>query len=432
MVGRRARPGSERVNPSPTDGYPARPGPGPQRSERGAVAVLVALAFTVFVILVALVIDIGLARDTRRVSQNAADASALAAANTLYPTSACPTGGAKPCVSDAVAAVKSYASLNFAVTNAEWTACTATMPSGYVAMGGTSCIAFDSATAPKKVWVRIPTRNVKTNFAGIIGKSNVAVGSQAEAELGLDVKCSLCFLGPVDAGNADFSVSGGAIAVNGNVTAGPNSYWTSTSNGVVGTVNGGVFTPTPTPISSFTDPMAGLALPLSVAGHTVKTNPCTQGPGIYNVAFEFPNNNSCTLAAGLYVVNATWGMKNNTDVNAMAGVTLFVPKPGYLDFKNGLIRLTAPTTGAFKDLAIVYGRDNTNDVSLQGNGSTTITGTVYAPASLLDFNGNSCFGFSGGPVVVSGVNKANGNKACVEMANAKDLTVTRTDLHLSQ
>ena len=94
MVGRRARPGSEGVNPSPTDGYPARPGPGPQRSERGAVAVLVALAFTVFVILVALVIDIGLARDTRRVSQNAADASALAAANTLYPTSACPTGGA--------------------------------------------------------------------------------------------------------------------------------------------------------------------------------------------------------------------------------------------------------------------------------------------------------------------------------------------------
>ena len=60
--------------------------------ERGAVAVLVAICFTVFVLLVALVVDLGLARDTRRVSQNAADASALAGANSLYPAAGCVTG----------------------------------------------------------------------------------------------------------------------------------------------------------------------------------------------------------------------------------------------------------------------------------------------------------------------------------------------------
>ena len=402
------------------------------------MAVLVALAFTVFVVLVALVVDIGLARDTRRVSQNAADASALAAANTLYPAAACPTGGAKPCITDAVAAVKSYASVNFNVTNAEWTACSATMPSGYVAMGGTSCIAFDNATAPKKVWVRIPTRNVKTNFAGIIGKSQVAVGSQAEAELGTDVKCSLCFLGPVDAGNADFSVTGGAIAVNGNVDAGPNSIWTSTSNGVVGTVNGGVFNPSPTPISPFGDPLASLALPLSDPAHVAKTGtPCAGGPGIYNGAITLGNNVDCKLTPGLYVIRNTWLIGNKTEITCPtctggAGVTIFVPSPGYLDFKNGEIRVSAPTTGVFKDLAIVYARDNTNPISIQGNGETGITGTVYAPASALDFNGNSCFGFGEGPIVVNGVVKANGNKACIEIDNAKETTVTRTDLHLSQ
>ena len=152
------------------------------RDERGAVAVVMALLLTVFVIMVALVIDLGIARDTRRQSQNAADASALAAANTLYPFAACPTGGAKPCIADAVAAVKSYALTNFDVSAAAWGSCTATMPSGYVAMGGTTCIAFNSATNPTKVWVKVPTKNVDTAFAGIIGRSQIAVGSQAEAE----------------------------------------------------------------------------------------------------------------------------------------------------------------------------------------------------------------------------------------------------------
>lgn len=404
-----------------------------QPDEEGAIAVVIALLATVLVLMLALVVDLGLARDTRRQSQNAADASALAAANTLWPVNACPSGGAKPCVADAVAAVKSYALVNFDVSATAWSACTASMPAGYVAMGGTSCIAFNSATNPTKVWVRIPTRDVDSIFAGVIGRSEIAVGSQAEAELGLEVKCSLCFLGAVDAGNADFSVTGGAIAVNGNVNAGPNSYWISQFNGVVGTVNGGVFTPPSQTISPFADPLASLALPLGDSAHSTSfNNPCTQGPGVYNSSFEFPNNGSCTLSAGLYVVKADWGMKNNTVVNAMAGVTLFVPKPGYLDFKNGIINLAAPTSGSFKDLAIVYARDNTNDVSLQGNGSTSITGVVYAPASLLDFNGNSCFGFSQGPVVANGVNKANGTKSCVEISNAKDTTVTRTDLHLSQ
>ncbi|WP_377643646.1 pilus assembly protein TadG-related protein [Oryzobacter terrae] len=410
----------------------------PGREERGAVAVLVAISFTVFVVLLALVVDLGLARDTRRVSQNAADASALAAANTLYPASACPTGGTKPCTADAVAAVKSYAQVNFGVAPAQWTSCSATVPSGYVAVGGTSCIAFNNATSPTKVWVKMPTRNVQTAFAGIIGKSQVPVSSQAEAELGTEVKCSLCFLGPVDAGNADFSVTGGAIAVNGNVDAGPNSIWTATSNGVVGTVNGGVFSPAPTPISPFADPMAGLALPLSDPLHVAKTGtPCVGGPGIYSNPITLGNNVDCHLLPGLYVIRNTWLIGNNTVIDcplcvAGAGVTMFVPSPGYLNFKNGYISVKAPTLGTFKDLAIVYARDNTNPISIQGNGATGITGTVYAPSSALDFNGNSCFGFSQGPIVVNGVVKANGNKACIEIDNAKETTVTRTDLHLSQ
>lgn len=403
-----------------------------RRDERGAVAIVFALLVTVLVVMVALVVDLGYAQDTRRVSQNAADSSALAGANALYPTGACQSGGPKPCIADAVAQVKSYAQTNFDVSTSDWSSCTATPPAGYdTSASGTSCIAFDSISGPQKVWVRIPTRNVSTSFAGILGRQSIAVGSTAEAQLGTDVKCTLCFLGSVDAENADFDVFGGAIAVNGNVNAGPNSYWSSASNGVVGSVSGGIFTPAPTPIAAFSDPLASLVLPLSDPTLTVKTDPCTEGPGIYNTNISLGNNVVCTLQPGLYVVNSTWLIGNNTVVKG-TGVTIYVPSPGYLNFKNGSTDIVAPTGGPFKDLGIIYARDNTNPLSIQGNGTTGVTGTVYAPSSKLDFNGNSCFVFTGGPVVVNGVILANGNQSCIQILAAKDTTVSRTQMHLSR
>ncbi len=156
-----------------------------RRDERGAVAVVVAISFTVFVILVALVVDLGLARDTRRVSQNAADASALAAANTLYPERR-PAPPAAPSRVWPTPSPRSRAtprptspSLPPSGRPARPRCRAATSP--WVARRASPSTA---RRAPTKVWVRIPTRNVKTNFAGIIGKSNVAVGSQAEAEIG--------------------------------------------------------------------------------------------------------------------------------------------------------------------------------------------------------------------------------------------------------
>ena len=89
------------------------------------------------------------------------------------------------------------------------------------------------------------------------------------------------------------------------------------------------------------------------------------------------------------------------------------------------------TTGVTAGFAIIYDRDNTNNVSLQGNGGTGIAGKVYAPASALDFNGNSTFGFDTGPVVVNGVILANGNTSGITITNPADVTVKRTPLHLT-
>ncbi len=413
------------------------------RDEQGAIAVVTAFLMVALVLGAALVVDLGNARDVRRQSQNAADASSLAGANMLYPATGVCQSGAQPCVADAVAEAKSYALKNFQVSASDWNTCTA--PAGqalaYVPSGGTSCISFSSDFTLVRVYV--PNRTVPTFFGGIAGSSSIPVGSSAQAQLGTPVNCSMCFLNSVDADNADFSVTGGSIAVNGNVSAGPNSNWTAQSNGVVGTVSGGNFTPPPTTIPSFGDPLLNsLTLPMSattLSTLSTKTDPCsataTGGPGLYG-AFSIPNNKTCTLKPGLYVISGTWDMKNNS-LLAGTGVTLYVKStPGYLDFKNGNVAITAPLTaplpGVPAGFAIIYDRNNTNNLGLQGNGNTSITGILYAPASSLDFNGNSCFGFSGGPIIVNSVVKANGNKSCVTISNAVDTTVGRKLLHLNK
>jgi hypothetical protein len=424
------------------------------RNEAGAVAILVAIcALTLFVI-AAMVVDLGLARDTRRQSQNAADASALAAANVLYPTGTCtlPTGGAPPCVLDAVNAAKDYAAANFGVTDADWARCTDT-GHFYVPSGSTPCISFadtggqPSGTQPTKVRVLVPVRQVQTGLGVLAGVRHIPVQAVARGVVdgGVSLSCALCFLGPIDAVNADFTVNGGSILVNGTLDAGPNGVWKATGVGVVGKVSGGQFPGgAPTKVDAFDDPWkTATNVPPAVTG-TVKVTPsCStagkkpvagNGPGRYG-DFEIPNE-SCTLAAGLYLVTGAWTMKNNSDLIG-AGVTLYFTcgtkeaphvcaageAGGYLDAKNGLVHLSAPTGGATAGLAIVYDRENTRNLGLQGNGETAIDGAVYAPKSKLDFNGNSCFGFNRGPVIVRGVIQANGNKSCVQITNSSNAKI---------
>ncbi|MGZ4531469.1 MAG: DUF7305 domain-containing protein [Mycobacteriaceae bacterium] len=402
---------------------------------------LTAILAVVLLVMAAMVVDLGIGRDVRRQAQAAADASALAGASALYPPGLC-TSGAKPCFADAVAAVKTYAQQNFKVTAADWTSCIADAAHpalSYVVAGESPCISFDSSAAPRTVQVYLPPRVVKTSFGALAGVSSIPIRSFAQAQFPA-MTCALCFLGPVHVGNADFNVNGGSVAVNGDVSVGPNSNWTATSIGVVGGETGGHLTPSPTPIPAFTDPLTtSLTLPPDTTGlpASPRTNPCAGaagggGPGFYASSVDLPNNATCSLQPGLYVISNTWSMGNNSVLSSLAGgVTLYVTSSGALDFKNGSVAITAQTTGTLAGYAIVYARNNTNPLGLQGNGGTSITGMVYAPAAALDFNGNSCFGFNGGPVIVYSVQTANGNHSCVNISGATD-TTSAYPAHLSK
>ena len=129
-----------------------------QHGERGAVAIIVAVFAVVMFGLASLVVDLGVARDTRREAQNAADASALAAIGACMPMARRPTSprrwgwrGATPAT-------------NFGTGAADWATCSATSHLAYAPV--TPCISFDSATAPTRVRVVIPSGGRPRRSAG--------------------------------------------------------------------------------------------------------------------------------------------------------------------------------------------------------------------------------------------------------------------------
>jgi hypothetical protein len=437
------------------------------RDEQGAIAVLVALTSVVLFVIAALVVDLGLARDTRRQSQNAADASALAAANALYPDGTCtalnPSGtNTPPCFVDAIDAAQAYALANFAVQPADWGACT-DPEHFWVPSGRTPCISFTDDTLttaqpvePTKVRVLAPTRDVDTPLGALAGVDHVTISAVARATLtrALDLKCGLCFLGDVDSGNADYTVTGaGTIAISGDVDLGANGNMTVDAPNTVG-VAGDFdpdegFHPGASAVAPFPDPLAALALPVGNAGLSPRTTPCEtkgkkgpkvpgQGPGVYG---DYALDGECNLEPGLYIITGTWSLKHNDLLNNKpGGVTLYFTcgtpsavracsgsgEPGGQLFgKNGEMDLTARSTDPVAGFAIIYDRHNTSSVQLQGNGLARIGGGVYAASSSLEFNGTSDFFIDGGPVVAKNVVKANGNQSSVHVTNSAGITVTQ-------
>jgi len=305
-----------------------------QRDESGAIAVLVAVTSIVLFVIAALVVDLGLARDTRRQSQNAADASALAAANVLYPAGTCqqPAGGTPPCIADAVAAAKDYARANFGVATGDWAGCPVA-PSGFhVSPGTPTCISFDNLAHPTRVWVLMPTRDVKTGLGNLAGVSSVPVTSAARAVVtpGGLASCGLCLLGGGThyIQNGDIAVSGTSVQTNGNLGTQQNNGHVTVTGGSVqveGTATGNISPTAQTGAGTLVDPLAGIELPgpsnaWFAAPTGLKTNICSQGPGFYRSPTVA---NNCVLQPGLYVITGTLQLAGQKSIDARAGVTLY-------------------------------------------------------------------------------------------------------------
>src|SRR3954468_20995544 len=265
-------------------------------NEHGAVAVLVGILSVVLFGLAALVVNLGLARDTRREAQNTADSAALAAANNLYLAGAADTTAA-------INAAKQYASDDYGTTSAEWSSCSdPDRPAGFATIAGqTACISFSGLPSPTEVRVVVPTRSVAPPFAGVFdilgghAANHVDVAAMAQARItpGGKSSCGLCVIGPGthDIQNGNISVDGADVYINGTTDSGPNGAVIASSGGEIylqGTKpSKGTFDPAPeTNQPAIADPLSFLTLPPDMSGLSAKTaSACgagsTHGPGIY-------------------------------------------------------------------------------------------------------------------------------------------------------
>jgi Flp pilus assembly protein TadG len=402
--------------------------------ERGAVAIMTAVLATTLFIVAAMVVDLGLARDTKRQSQSAADSSALAAANALYPVPGTPDFDA------AAAAAKAYALTNFGVEESAWTSCTDPGIGSRVPSASTSCISFDDALEPTNVRVVVPTRTVDTTLGALAGVQEIDIATSARAALAPPgLPCIVCVLGSGqthDIQNGDVLVDGGNVHFNGNVSVNANGLIVTDGDTTVeGTASGPLssYSPDPTTgVDPIPDPLAYLVLPPDMTGLTVRTNPCTQGPGKYGS--QNLRGFTCTLSPGLYVIagsSAVWDLAGNSSTLLTGtGVTLYftcgtpaTPTPcantngATLDASgNGRIEISGPNSGPLQGATVILDRGNTSTIRMTGNGFSSMDGSIYAPSGRLQMNGNGCTA-TNAAIVVSSI-EMNGNPACLSVQDA--------------
>lgn len=425
------------------------------RDERGAVVLMVAVMTTALFGVAALVVDLGAARVLRAEAQAASDASALAAGNALYLS-----GRRTPDVPAAIAAAKTFAEKNYGVAASEWTACVDAAALDHPA-ADTDCISFDDDTEPTAVRVKVPMRTATFVFAPLLGAESVDVDAHAQASVrvGGVSDCGLCIVGSGyhDLQNGDAYISGGNVAINGDVNI-QNNGLVSTDGiiSVEGYASGPLDGYDPDPLTGqepIEDPLADYPLPEApFTGLSVRTNPCaadsTGGPGIYG-SYNFPTGVTCVLQPGLYVITGEWDFSGTSALDAMAGVTLYFTcgspsnpgrcnppgqSGGWLDAGgNGNIRITAPTSGPTQGLAIAYDRLNIRDLELSGMGSSYYSGTIYAIASTMRYDGNGCSTVNQSLIVVDSL-EFNGSPACLNSSYNlnTNVYVPADGLHLSR
>jgi alpha-tubulin suppressor-like RCC1 family protein len=201
----------------------------------------------------------------------------------------------------------------------------------------------------------------------------------------------------VATGNAQVNV-GGAVLVVGGVSSSGNGSCTATG------------TPPAT-----NDPLAALPLPavtdssnnplpnyevVSISGNNTQT----LNPGIFT-SIQVSGHGSAILNSGTYIIEggglAVSGHGSLTWSGVGNGVTIFNAGSLYNGTTDGgtfgsisiggkgTITLSAPTTGAYAGVAIFQSRANSKTVALDGSGTDSITGAVYAAAANVGLSGNA-------------------------------------------
>ena len=379
-----------------------------RRHERGIALIWTAIFLTVFIGFVGLSTDIGYSLLVAGQLQTAADAAALAGAQTLAQNQA--GVGAEAIL---------IAGFNKAAGQAViLTANNNNSAAGDIVLGTfntTTRVFTPTTTGPNAVKVvaafatGTPNGPLGLFFGPAFGVNNVNISRTAIAitQAGAGGGAGFLLLSPNGSpalsltGNGNITVQGGNIVVDSSatqaVTLTGNGNITATSLDVVGsyktvgngTINGSIDTGAP----AQSDPQASLPPPtvtnnlgtVSLTGN----QSATLNPGYYPGGISLTGNGSLTLNPGIYNLGGP-GLRitGNGSVTAN-GVMLYLSGTAGISLTgNGTVNITPPTSGTYNAMAIYQDRSNSTADSLTGNGSLHLDGVIYLPAAAVSLTGN--------------------------------------------
>jgi hypothetical protein len=410
-----------------------------RRDERGLVVVVCALTMAVLLTVVAIVIDVGYARQEAAESQHAADAAALAAAPALLDDE-----------DDAFDAAVDYLARSLGRSStATTTTCRPSAPPADATTGQqTRCYEIDGDYVEVTVHyhgtdrVRVLSAQHSPAFlGGIVGDDELEVSRAAVATVAGDgtSPCGLCVVGTGGPGDPPFDSQNGDVVVTGDAGAAINGSATTKKNGCLAAENGRITLHLDgeatgnlgegTSCDHLTekephvvgpplrDPLRHLEPPSYPITEPVKSG-CGKGPGVYR---SIPTN--CVLDPGVYVITGGTKLAGHDEIRG-DGVTLYLTcstgggSPRACDDEagagvecagNSSIELTAPTEGPTAGVAVWFDRGNTGSFDCRGNGGVSIQGTFYGVEATLWMRGNGNCDIRA--LVVVGYVRSSGNPA---------------------
>ena len=401
---------------------------------RGAVAVLVAVCLVPMICVMGLVLDGGLMLSQKRRTQAVADASAAAAAASIFSRYSIDSG-LDP-LGKAAAAGRAIASANQFTNDGKTSKVTINIPPSAASKN----LAGKAGCAEAIVTYYQPRY-----FSAIFGSGNVAITARAVSQVKGTPTASILLTDPTMPGA--LTLTGGArlttnsgVQVNSNSTynasTNPNGGAVIVSNGAYMTDNGGVsivgnynipswassnnfFSQKPsTGASAMADPFASVATPTTngLASRSAPNPPygrATLNPGVYNGGLTLGGGMTITMNPGIYYMKkGDFNVANGVNLSG-SGVTIFLDKDSSINLHGGTnVSLSAPTTTASGGVpGIVLFQDRTNTTSLNSfaNGANVnMTGTIYAPNSAMTIAGGAYGASYGSQFIVRSLNLSNG------------------------
>lgn len=399
-----------------------------RRNEKGIALIWTAVFLVVFIGFVGLATDVGYSLWVAGELQSAADAAALAGAQTLALNPGGVNAEAIFIAGQNRAGAPSQAVILVANGN--------NSPAGDIVLGtfnSTTNVFTATTTGPNAVKVvaafaaGTPNGPLPLFFGPAFGVNNVNISRTAIATLqgGAGGGAGMLLLSPNAnpalslTGNGKITVLDGDIMVDSNaskaVTLTGNGSLTADNIRVVGgystTGNGSLNGEVKTGVTAMSDPLVNLPPP-SVSNNlgTVSltgNQSATLNPGYYPGGISLTGNGSLTLNPGVYNLGgAGLQITGNGSVTANGVMIYLSGGAGVSLTGNGSVTITPPSSGTYQGVSIYQDRANTTADSLTGNGNLHLDGVIYLPAAQVTLTGN---GDTIGSELIANTAKLTGN-----------------------